>query len=334
MKIKLTTIISLLLIMISVHGQSKINTPSFEELVNSFNIDNSLIIIGEAHEIKGTYSTQLDIISHLMQKGRSTILIEGGNSEAAILNEYLQTKNIELLNYTRARGKNYRKLITGIEELSNEYTVKFVGVDFERPVCLEYLFKKWFLNIENSNLDKIKNELLSISPNSKEKNIKKILVKIKESYQDYKSELTELLGDDFRIFEDIINNLVFQSDRGISSKRRDTGVANNVTALETKELKESILIFGSNHLTHKNHLGSKIGKSFKDDMEILPILFSYKNCTNYQKNSQYSSSTPLINYMKDNLEDDPKISFSIEKNEVLSPHERSNRFILVSLKNL
>lgn len=314
-------------------GQVKIDEKSFEKAIGNFEIENSLLIIGEAHEVKGTYTTELYLIKELIEKGKTTIILEGGKSEALIYNEYLETGNEDLLKLTRAGGENYRRLIKGIELLSKNKEIKFAGVDFERSICLEYVFNKWFTNIENQELLEIKNELLSISHKTNPKKLKNRILKIRSTYYKYEKELTKELGEESKKLKAIIFNPVFQSDYGLSSKKRDEEITKNILAIEKEELEKSILIFGSNHFTDQNHFGYKIGEKLKGKIGSVNILFAYKNCTNYLKKNNYTSEEPLYNYIKNELKEEPKISFKIENDKLIAPLDKENRFILAKILN-
>jgi hypothetical protein len=123
-------------------SQYNIDTIGLNACLEEFNLQNSFVILGEAHDVAGTSELEVHLIDKFFQYGYSTIIIEGGVSESAILNYYMMTGDESVLNYTHARRPNYKKLITNIREIDEN--IRFRGVDFERSICLEYLFNSWF----------------------------------------------------------------------------------------------------------------------------------------------------------------------------------------------
>ena len=95
----------LLLLNISTgNSQINIDTASFNNIFRQLNFGaENIVVIGEAHGIKNTLSTEFFIIKNLAEKGYKTLYIEGGESEAAIINMFLQTGDSSILKYTRAR---------------------------------------------------------------------------------------------------------------------------------------------------------------------------------------------------------------------------------------
>ena len=133
----------------------------------------------------------------MAKKGYKNIIIEGGVSEAEILNNYLTTGNEKLLQKTRAKGENYRAFIKKIKQLSNRNgypKLQFIGIDFERAICLEYLFSQWFSGNQSPKLQEPIKKLLQIKANTKPKKIKKIILEIKNKYPQYEVAFANSLG--------------------------------------------------------------------------------------------------------------------------------------------
>lgn len=189
-----------------------------------------MIVIGEAHEVEGTYGLEVFIIEDMMTKGYQYILYEGGISEVLLLNEYLSTGNEEVLDYTRARGVHYGNYMKSIYTLKKKYpklTIK--GVDFERAVCLGKVFSQWFSDIDD---DSIVAELINIYGKTKPKKVKEIILNVREDLLVNELPYRELLGSNFDLLRDIILNPVFQADFGLSSKKRDEAIKNPLQSLD------------------------------------------------------------------------------------------------------
>src|SRR6476620_9207398 len=131
----------LLLNISSGNAQINIDTASFYSIFRKLNFDNeNIVVIGEGHAIKNNLGTECFIIKNLAEKGFKTIYIEGGESEAALINMYLQSGDSFLFKYTRARepSGSYRKFLQSIYQFNseNDYRLTFKGIDFERLTCV------------------------------------------------------------------------------------------------------------------------------------------------------------------------------------------------------
>jgi mRNA-degrading endonuclease YafQ of YafQ-DinJ toxin-antitoxin module len=300
--------------------------------MNEFDNTNSLVIIGEAHLVKGTYETEAYIIERLIKRGKSCIIIESGISEALILNEYLKTGDTILLKNTRASGESYRLFIQKLRSISktNEM-IYFKGVDFERPICLEFLFNSWFNQVRNAKLEKFIKDLKKINKETSPKKLKKVLLNLRTNYNLYEDELNIELGSNAKHLHEIIFNPVFMSDYGFSSKKRDKAILKNLLSIKKDELKKSIIIFGSNHFTYDNFFWTTFGTNLKGNMECILFLMAYKNCTNLMKEGKYNSGMPLVKYVSKDSIENSRIYFEpvIDKN--ISLAEKNNKFIIVKL---
>ena len=118
-------------------AQVNLDTLSFNLVIKQFNFEKeNIVVIGEAHVIRNTYTTELLIIKTMMEKGYKYIYIEGGESEATILNMFLLSGDTSLLLYTRARENSgtYKDFLLSIYQInkSKNYNLVFKGFDFER----------------------------------------------------------------------------------------------------------------------------------------------------------------------------------------------------------
>lgn len=325
-------IVAILFIAVAAYGQSP-NKDSFNSSIANFDINNSLVLIGEAHEVKGTYKTELFLLKEFFKRGKSNIIIEGGISEAYIFNEYLETNNEELLSLTRAGGVNYRRFIDGLKSLNDEYSIEFKGVDFERGVCLEYVFNKWFKDCTEPQLQLIRNSVLSITHKTSAKKIKSTLFEIKQNFEKYQQLLERELEADYVIFKSIVFNPVYQADFGVSSKKRDRYIVENILSIEDNILRKSVLIFGSNHFTNENLFGSILEENLQGKVPTVLFLFAYKNCTNYIRKKNYTSAMPLLEYVEKETTKDPQIDFSLQSAQFLSSLEPNKQFIVTKVLN-
>jgi hypothetical protein len=324
-------IVLLIAFLNTVYAQKNLDTLSFNTVISNFNPDNALIVIGEAHEIAGTYETELFIIEKFLKRGHHTIIIEGGISEAYLLNHFFSTGDENILNFTKAHRDTYKKFILNLKSF-NFGPINFVGVDFERAVCLEYLFSKWFGNTDTpAELLPYVKLLLKINSNTSDAKMKKILLDARKKYHLYESVLTEFLKDDVVYFKKIIFNPVFQADYSFSSQKRDAAITKNLLSVPADILHNSILIFGSNHFTNKNYFWSDFAQKNKNALNCLPFLFAYKNCNNFIKPEPYNSVKPLSEYLLNIPEQKAKVGFSLQRNIMISPFDKQNRFILVQM---
>lgn len=320
------------LIQFKLSGQENTAPLLLPEVINSFNSDNSLIMIGEAHDVAGTYELELAIIAHFVRKGHRTILFEGGVSEAIILNEYLETGNEELLEFTRARGEYYRKFIKGIKERNAE--VRLQGVDFERSVCLEFVFNQWFAAIKQPALRELKNHLVKIKGRTSAKRVKEVLQEALPMYERSEEALRAELGQSrFALLGDILRNPVYQADFGLSSKKRDEAILENLLNLPIQTLEQSILIFGSNHFTEGKHFWKQFSAARAGAIDGILILFAYQNCTNYLRKGKYTSVKPLADFLRPSEPEEPAIDFEVVSHEEFGRLNTKGKMVIAKLIN-
>lgn len=313
-------------------GQTGIDTVGFQSLLHRFSIQNSMVCLGEAHEIAGTNELEIFIIDELIKKGHRFIIIEGGLAESTILNQYMITGDENLLYFTRARGSNYRKLITRIREI-NEH-IRFIGVDFERGVCLEYIFNTWLKNIKDPALQSVVKNMKSINGNTSAKRIKDILLNTKADFVKHEQGFEVALGSNAKTLKQILFNPVFLADYGLfSSQKRDRAILQNLLSLSDSVLTKSILIFGSNHFTNNNHFIDNYLSVKEQKMDITIILFTYYNCTNYLKSTKYYSAKPLSAFIKDCNTTKPEISFEEKIGKTIFNVGDKNKLIIAKLVN-
>ncbi len=143
--------------------------------------------------------------------------------------------------------KNYREYIKKVREISRSYKdIQIKGVDFERSVCLEQVFNKWFKDINNPNLKKPISELNKINEFTSAKKVKKILLTVRKDFHLYQADFEKVLKKDAALLKKIIFNPVFEADYGFSSEKRDENITKNLLKFSREELKESVLILLKN----------------------------------------------------------------------------------------
>ncbi|GLR19069.1 hypothetical protein [Portibacter lacus] len=327
--IKVLTLV--LLTHVEILGQGNIDKLSFEKAMVEVGGDKAFIIIGEAHEVGGTYELENYVISEKAKEGYQSILYEGGVSEATLINWYLESGDVSVLNYTRARGKNYREFLKSIRH--DSLGIRFKGIDFERGVCLEYLFASLFGNLKNTQIDAFINKLKEIDSKTSPNKIKNILLSAKSEYYKNEDLIKEVMGQGSKVIKQILDNPVFQADFGISSKKRDIGILKNLLEIPNEDLSKSILIIGSNHITNEKHFWKAFSNQKKEEIEGVVILLAYKNCTNYIRRKKYDSSKPLINYLEEYDSTEKSIKFKVIRNKQMGLLNEENKLIIAELRN-
>ena len=296
---------------VPVTAQSGIDSASFSAAWQAFNPQNSFVMIGEAHEVAGTYGLESFIIDELSRKGYNQLILEAGNSEAEIYNMYMRTGNEELLNYTRARHTNYREFIKSLRKVNPD--LHFAGVDFERGVCLQLVFDTLFADVKDTSLLEYLRPLKLINEKTAAGKIKHLLLSAATNYGRYETTLKQELGKREAVFRNIVFNPVFQADFGLSSVNRDQAIYKNLCAISDTTLRHSMLIFGSNHFTNKDHFGDLLSKNNSTAVDLVWILFGYSDCTNYLRKGLYSSDAPLRAGIEQLSMTKPSVSFYLMK---------------------
>ncbi|HXU26567.1 MAG TPA: hypothetical protein VN698_04985, partial [Bacteroidia bacterium] len=114
------------------YAQVNLDTASFYKLFKQQNFDSKdIVVMGEAHTIRNTYSTEFFIFKNLAEKGYKTIYIEFGEAEAAIINMYMETGDSSVLNYTMAKwwmGAFYKEFLKPAYQLNK---AKGYGLTFK-----------------------------------------------------------------------------------------------------------------------------------------------------------------------------------------------------------
>jgi hypothetical protein len=316
---------SFLLTIPAAFAQVNIDTMAFTAIAQdlSLNTENGMVIIGETHDAKNTFESQLFLIRHLVANGYKKIFIEGGKSEAQILNLYLSSGDTSILKYTRAANENreFRTFIERICELNKNTNagIVFYGFDFERPVCLNFLFHKWFENVITKDMGMNKNieELLSIRDNGdrtfkriyeNSEAVKNVFNIIKADFVTYEKQYRDILKGNFSAFEEIVFNPSYFKSTG--DMQRDKYMAEAMLVYEGKVgLNKAIVITGTFHIVHRDRFISRLLKKTKMDYATTVFIPVYKNCTMLdQRTYKFNSEHSLLRCLKDKPEK-PLITF-------------------------
>ncbi len=314
---------------VQLFAQSGLDQASFDQALQGEH--KGLVVIGEAHEVKSTYPTELLIIEKLLEQGYTHILLEAGPAEVAILQRYLQSNDEWLLQHTRARGEHYKTFIKGLKTLYDTYPFTLQGIDFDRSSCTSFVLQNLLSYPFNHRVDSIKFDLLKINKETKPKDYKSIIQDVESRYSIYKNDVDSLLKDQAYIIEQIVNNPVFMSDYGISSKTRDQQIYQATNEIEDEVLAKSVLIIGSNHITNSEHWWSLAQENDALVAKAKIYLFAYANCTNFLKRKHYNSPKPLSNYMEKNELEEPMILF--EKIHIEEIPSKNDQITLIKLYN-
>lgn len=316
----------------TVFAQKGLDTSSFFSAIQSYGNINMPVLIGESHEIKSTYATEFFIIEEMVKRGNSTIVLEAGISEVTLLNSFIQTGDEHILQYTRARGGAYQEFMHALRTLSlTGVPITLVGVDFERTICLQYLFEQWFAGIEDSMSNPVINKLRDISPGTSPAKLKRIMLSVKADYEKYEADISVLIPGEASILKQIIYNPVFLADYRFTSKKRDAQILQNLAAISPETWQKAIVIFGSNHFTESNLFWREFAYHPNMRSGYMLFLFAYNNCENLMNDKRYSSAAPLSDYAPANKGTDPYVSFSVQSNSDISPTQSQNHFIVVSM---
>ena len=344
--IKNTLWLSITFIAISsaLHAQLNLDTASFYTSIEKLDIDEKTIIaIGEAHNVKSTLPTQLFIINHLIEKGFRTLYIEGGQSEAIIINMYFETGNEALLQYTRARTSDsaYRKFLRSLydinQKLSDKLTVK--GFDIERPTCVGFLLSEWFkkATIGNIHMDSLSNYLLA-KDNIPSTSVKEVFKKseqlqqvfdtLKKEVAQHKAMYKKVLGTRYEAFTGIIYSPVMEKNQS-----RDASFTQYVlNDLNTNEVKNAIVIVGSNHLMYKYSFVPMLMNAAPEHYTINSFVFLYNNCKNLYAESFHTSRKKLLRHTTLPPTDKPLVKFSAHEASLVPAIEETTT-ILTELYN-
>lgn len=344
MKLKIFVWVLLTLHFTLCRAQNNLDTTSFNSVLEELPInDENILIIGEAHDVKNTLATELFIIKNLTRK-ITTIYIEGGKSEAELLNIYLKTGDTTILNYTRARKNNgdYRVFLESILALNNENKLTFRGFDFERPVCVGYLFSKWFLNVKinNLNLDSLSQHILSLEE-LEDKTLEDVWKKswklqiifddLKSSFEENEEAYEEILDTNLNVFQEIVFNPV-----RANFNTRDLNFANTLLQYEKENgLSNSIIIVGSDHIVMKRSFIPLLFDKLPEKYTAFSFIFIYKNCENLnlEGNHKYNSKKQLLPFLRQQNENQPLIHFYFPQEQLIPTKNKKMKTVVTELYN-
>ena len=187
------------------------------ELMDSDLNDNIIFLSGEYHGIVEAVDMHLYLLKYFVKEADvKYILFEAGYTSAEFLNEYLESGDINILNYimdslrgTMAYTKEYYELIQNIYELNKslpeDKKLQFVGIDIEHQpkVALKYI-KSLVPNKEGR--EEIK-EFISIIKTMGSGNYPEATKELVKIIKEDESLIKEYFGDDFFKLSLAIRNL-------------------------------------------------------------------------------------------------------------------------------
>jgi hypothetical protein len=284
----------------------------------------SVVVIGEGHDVKNTYTTQFYIIEKLAAHNYKNIFIEGGNAEAHLLNRFLKSGDTSLLEFTRAGFKNqpYRNFVKSI--YLSKLSIKFIGFDFERPGSVNHLLKEWFQGKKIGQIDfssttkRIDSLALIVINNLADVEIrgnkfKVFLDSIKSDYSRNKAKYDKQLGENVTTFNEILNNPVyanFNSNKNFFVHRDRFFVKKMERYDKENSLDHSIIIVGRDHVVYANKFIPNLMDKFYN-YNFINFIFQYHNCKNdddgkivvdddpyFLKNSNSKEKRSIITFKK------------------------------------
>lgn len=318
---KTTSTFLLILILLSsvgpkISAQVNIDSTSFDLACHDLFTTGTVAVIGEVHSVIRTSETEYFIIRKLAEKGYNKIFIEGGTSEAFILNEFLSTGDTAILKYTRARepGGTYKKFIFSLAALNKQKNIgfRFYGLDFERAPCVNYLFSKWFNGVATKSNEVNEQIRLLLSIHNEAKNseegldrLNEVCLKIQKNFEFDQSYYREILGDKFSQFKDIIYNPVTRYGRD-----RDLRMAAQYTR-DSSNFNNSIVIIGDHHLLadNKNKFINLLTDRLSGIHPLVCFPMIYKSCLAANDGSKYSSDKRELIYLRTALLEKPVVDF-------------------------
>lgn len=320
----------------SVKSQINIDSSSFNSSIKELHINNqTIIVLGETHSIKNTETTELFIIKNLVSKGFNKLYIEGGKSEAIILNMFLEMGDTNLLQHTRARVENddYKVFIQSLRHMKNNITFK--GFDFERPSCVAFLFSQWFkgVKINKIDFDSLTTFIYSLDkPNSRNlkagNHLEVIFNSLKKSLTENELTYKNILLDNFGAFKSIIYNPV-----NPNMLTRDSNFIKSILNEEKEnKLTNSIFIIGSNHLLFKNKFIPTLIDTLPEKYTLYSFVFIYKNCKSTDKTGKFSSKKELLKYLTSKNKEESLIRFTLPEAQLI-PSIKKNTSIITELYN-
>lgn len=315
-------------------AQTGIDTTSFYAVMETAGNFPQPVFIAEAHEVAGTYETEIFILEACLQKGNTNLILECGHAEAAILNEYLKTGEEGILYYTRARGAGYLEFMRSIRTLYlNNPALHIQGIDFERTACLHFLFQRWFSGIQDTPIDDVIQQLNSIDEHTSPKQVKKIFLNIRSNYSNYEVTFDSLLQENAAIFKQIIFNPVFLSDFTFSSKKRDFYILENFKQIPLQTLNSAVFIIGSNHFTNTKLFWHKYISGPDKIAKGTLFILAYNNCGLLYGNKTFTSEKLLLELLPVNPDSIPVVRFTIAQSDKIPVLNDDGKFILVGLYN-
>lgn len=204
----------------------RLNISSFDEDINACKEsiqDKKVFLLGENHAVHNNYELWFELLKYLNQKeGVTRILIEGSQSVAYRLNQYLKNGDSEIVKlcFENMSGTYYgnkdeidywKKIYDFNQSLPESNKLEVVGIDVEFQKSNAYSALKDIIKNHDSYPDSIKNELedvIALADKISEtiddgSMVENLLNSLKEKRKDYE----EVFGKDSFVFLQIVKNI-------------------------------------------------------------------------------------------------------------------------------
>lgn len=276
--------------------------------------NNQIFLTGESHGTKASYELKEYFTRYFVEKaGVKYIIYEGGFCTAQLINEYLKTGDMEIINYimsnlrgTQSYTKNHYESIKNLykynQSLPEDRKLQLVGIDIEHQplIARRYITSLLPKDEAPSELKEMIEHVKKISRNNYQNNCKEI-IKILENNQE---SAKEYLGNNYGNFLFGVKNLSISSGQLV----REKYMINNF--IEQYEKLPKGKYFGQLGGFHVSQSGVEdkdgyipfagyLQNNYKGtEGKVLSISFEYENSNCYSPigNEEYYIKNSFVNY--------------------------------------
>jgi hypothetical protein len=255
-----------------------------------------LILLGNSHGVAGDFS--IELIKYLNRtSGVRHVLVERSYADAYLINLYLQTGDLEFMNYDPEWSSDMKYFIEGIyrfnQNLRPDKKIEFLGIDGVRaitPVVLAIqkmmpenkepnpLIKKFIDSLKRVDIPIKKTKAFKSAQQRLEEIESMILIFGKEVYRN-EVYYQEFFGDNFVHVQHIVSNVATLKKQN----RNSDMYQNSLRIIKQLSINEPMFgVFGSSHVaakSKKNLAGlfqHEKMSPFKDN--VIRICVAYTNC--------------------------------------------------------
>ena len=265
--------------------QNAVSFNSQLSIPKSYLEGNSVFLCGEVHGVPSNQKLEFELFKYFYGEAEvRCVLVELGNSDAFLMNKYLETNDESFIRekikpFKLSFLRNLKKFNDSIDE-----KVKIIGVDFERDEAIyqafEHIFQSDPPHLIKDNIEELKNAFRS---DINKKYRKQLFRKTQSMIIEYESYYKRYLGDYYELFLSIISNKVPVTSR----VKRDKYMARNFLH---KNEDSSCRYYGNFGISHTNKSFKNFANqiTFNRDSNIkyavLVIQPYYINCSGTYKN--------------------------------------------------